>query len=620
MIDGMLISTFKGFPAPWNYLPIRPLTLVFGQNAAGKSSLLQAMAWMHHIHQGGNPDTNQLRLTGGQVNLGGFSKFKTRTDIYSDCSPLENCGESIGMGWGFQFKPPIQCSTNSAWLMSETMQGPPPPWYLLYEIDPSGIGGFNIISGSIPLQFSIIEGKAQFVCFQISTMLAVNNGGTPEKPNDQLINPALVRSYLLGIHPGSDPEAWTDEWCAEFSACIREALVGSTVGFNGLSPYLDLMDFSGISGPALAKDFLMNLQAAIIQIAIDINQFLSGLAYLGPWRKIPTLDDLANTREGHGVQELELWDQVRKDPGLRDELNQWLTRFSSNLRIDVRDLISRQHVLDLIEKARLKEFSAILGFDPTTSTPTYTQEDSKDAGWDTNFASLRDAVGALQAGQEGLVLRLAPSKVEISPANTGVGISQLVPIIVAALSRAKATWLVEQPELHLHPKAQAILGDLFIRGAVGSLGAGKTFIIETHSEHLILRLLRRVRETCQLFLKNEFPLHPDELAVAYVGRTDHEWLTEVITQIESKPEFAHLNTGNPEDREALKRIALEEIEKNTPYDENYARFIQISESKIFSIPVTENGDFAVKWPDGFFEERLDEMFSEDELARWLKDS
>jgi predicted ATPase len=50
--------------------------------------------------------------------------------------------------------------------------------------------------------------------------------------------------------------------------------------------------------------------------------------------------------------------------------------------------------------------------------------------------------------------------------------------------------LVEQPEIHLHPAAQADLADLFI----DALGQERQFIVETHSEHLVLRIRRRIAE------------------------------------------------------------------------------------------------------------------------------
>ena len=74
-------------------------------------------------------------------------------------------------------------------------------------------------------------------------------------------------------------------------------------------------------------------------------------------------------------------------------------------------------------------------------------------------------------------------------AHVGVGISQVLPIIVnGLLSDEDSTLIFEQPELHLHPKVQALLGDFFLSMMLCS----KQCIIETHSEHLINRLGRRV--------------------------------------------------------------------------------------------------------------------------------
>jgi predicted ATPase len=69
--------------------------------------------------------------------------------------------------------------------------------------------------------------------------------------------------------------------------------------------------------------------------------------------------------------------------------------------------------------------------------------------------------------------------------------------IVASLRKQDGVLGIEQPELHVHPAIQVGMGDLFIKAATGDedkLTSGKTLLIETHSEHIMLRLLRRVRE------------------------------------------------------------------------------------------------------------------------------
>jgi predicted ATPase len=75
--------------------------------------------------------------------------------------------------------------------------------------------------------------------------------------------------------------------------------------------------------------------------------------------------------------------------------------------------------------------------------------------------------------------------------SVGVGISQLVPVIVMCLlAPAGSLVLLEQPELHLHPGLQQRLGDFLLACALG----GRQLIVETHSEYIVSRLRLRVAE------------------------------------------------------------------------------------------------------------------------------
>ncbi len=69
--------------------------------------------------------------------------------------------------------------------------------------------------------------------------------------------------------------------------------------------------------------------------------------------------------------------------------------------------------------------------------------------------------------------------------HVGVGISQVLPILVLCLlAQPDTTLIIEQPELHLHPKVQTLLADFFLSMAI----LGKQCVIETHSEYIINRL------------------------------------------------------------------------------------------------------------------------------------
>ncbi len=90
----------------------------------------------------------------------------------------------------------------------------------------------------------------------------------------------------------------------------------------------------------------------------------------------------------------------------------------------------------------------------------------------------------------------SPSWVDLP--DVGFGISQVLPVLVQCFyAPAGSILFIEQPELHLHPKAQSNLADLFI-DVLSSRADGRPrniqLVIETHSEHFLHRLQRRIAE------------------------------------------------------------------------------------------------------------------------------
>jgi predicted ATPase len=139
--------------------------------------------------------------------------------------------------------------------------------------------------------------------------------------------------------------------------------------------------------------------------------------------------------------------------------------------------------------------------------------------------------------------------IPVTPSDIGVGISQLMPLVVAALSRKKGIIAIEQPELHVHPRVQVAIADLLTQ-----LDNSASFLIETHSEHLILRLLRRIRSTTEKTLSDGFkPVYKNDISIVYLEPSS----TGVLTK---------------------------------------------------NIEITEDGDFVDRWPGGFFDERDEELF------------
>lgn len=90
-------------------------------------------------------------------------------------------------------------------------------------------------------------------------------------------------------------------------------------------------------------------------------------------------------------------------------------------------------------------------------------------------------------------LRVKQNNLTLDITDVGFGISQVLPVIIQGfLSKSNSITIIEQPEIHLHPKMQADLTDLFI-DIVKSRGK-KKLIIETHSEYILKRLRRRISE------------------------------------------------------------------------------------------------------------------------------
>jgi predicted ATPase len=88
-------------------------------------------------------------------------------------------------------------------------------------------------------------------------------------------------------------------------------------------------------------------------------------------------------------------------------------------------------------------------------------------------------------------VRLAGRKIRTNLVDVGFGVSQVLPVLVQGLlMEPGGIYLVQEPEIHLHPDAQAGLADFFIYLAF----QGVTCIVETHSEYLLLRLRRRLAE------------------------------------------------------------------------------------------------------------------------------
>jgi len=107
----------------------------------------------------------------------------------------------------------------------------------------------------------------------------------------------------------------------------------------------------------------------------------------------------------------------------------------------------------------------------------------------------------------------------VSHRDVGIGISQVLPVLVSCYSLKNQIIAIEQPEIHLHPALQAELGDVFIQSALGE--QHNTFLLESHSEHLILRIIRRIRDTADGKLPSGVPaVRANDVSLLYIEPTN----------------------------------------------------------------------------------------------------
>ena len=527
MITELHLGNFKAFAEPVR-VPIRPLTLIFGPNSAGKSSLIHGLALGHEgARLKGRLDIKRTKLGGDAIDLGGFRQFVHRRALDQRVT------------WGIE----IRNELGGGFMMAPSMFNVP------------ALNDFVVLSSfGLPLDDearTLFRAKPTLASFELKlndeSRLRMSSRSGGNLYIDALSVPfvKMLQRFRGGLVTSrKENRAWSEEE-------LKEAILGVVAKPVGLFPEPEGVD-SDLMG------FVGALRSVLESVSRVADKELGQLSYLGPLRSYPprhmafTEQDDTNWAAGGG----RAWDRLRKSKKLRDAVNAWLgskERLQTPYRISLRRYI-----------APITAQGAIgAGIDEILSKLSERDETAEDEEAQTEASPLdRDALVKLMTqkllhdhnveGDDDLVLVDLRTDTTVSHRDVGIGISQVLPVLVEAYGNMCRLVAIEQPEIHLHPRLQAELGDVFIKSALG--GWGNTFLLETHSEHLLLRIMRRMRETAEGRVEEgKHEVRPDDVMVLYV-----------------EPDGAR--------------------------------------SIVRQMPLNERGELVKAWPGGFFEEGLREVF------------
>lgn len=219
-----------------------------------------------------------------------------------------------------------------------------------------------------------------------------------------------------------------------------------------------------VKGETETRDIRVELpkELAIYLRSVDtgdgiVRQLLDSIIYVGPLREPPKriYEISAEKPSDVGVKGQHAPEILfhNTDRTFRQDVNTWINRFEFGEKIQTTEMMDGFFTLEITQK---------------------------NGGFITNFADM------------------------------GFGLSQVFPLVIEGLSATRGSCLIlEQPEIHLNPRLQARLADLI--GEV--VKRGVSVIVESHSEHVLLRLRRMVAEN---------KIKADDVSLYYVEKYKDE--------------------------------------------------------------------------------------------------
>lgn len=559
------IRNFKAVGDEPIELRLAPITLLYGPNGAGKSTILHALQYAREILERGNLDPDRT-LAGGDLDLGGFlnlvhgrhagSEIRIGFDLdlggegMPDFEDIDDERDQLELHGSVDLRllGDLRRVTEATLdLVIAYRPGfDPSPYVRRWEV---GIGGHG---------FAAIESSADLRSVLLSDFNEEHpliSGEISEASQDEEGPPGLTLADvlfrgkpvpLLGVYgtagalPGLDRKLSLD---LDISAIEEAADIADEYPPADLPPhYMEEIDRERRLNAAIE----IYVSRILVGTGRLVRDALRHLLHVGPLREVPPRGyrPQRTVDPARWMNGLAAWDRLAAMTEKEVEaIGAWLDeRLGSGFSIRLertRTISSRGPLAAVMNRGATVDDLETLGREWSAAP-------------ETRRILLEDRING----------------VDVEPPDVGVGVSQLLPVVVAARDFDAPFVAVEQPELHVHPRLQTELGDLF-GAAVGPVieqaslfeeypatltANGRTLLIETHSEHLVLRLLRRIRE------RNEGTLDPDAPLMA--------------------PELLSINYVEPhEDGARLHRLRVD-----------------------------HTGEFLDRWPEGFFAEREDELF------------
>ncbi|MGI8554426.1 MAG: DUF3696 domain-containing protein [Dehalococcoidia bacterium] len=565
MLTALSLGNFKAFGEAQR-LPIRPLTLIFGANSSGKSSLIHGLLFGRQAVDAGDLDVQRTEIGGDSVDLGGFRQYVHRRDPFQQVE------------WGVRLD-----ASRFSGRLAELMAA-------VQRVDCSLTIGITVDNRGQPTRDAAPEVRSYRIEGDGELLVAMSRrrGGAfridrldHRHPVFRAVLRALVESATTARELTTGDYAGLDETVDRLVPQLSVQTGGFLpAGLARPEPFLGAAGAGGLV-PIRRGQRAADLAGAVeIFLPRALDELIGGLSdsvtaelrrlrYLGPLRSYPprhlafTQHHDSNWLAGGGYA----WDTLRRDATVRAAVNEWLgaewlktpyeLRLQELINIDDLDAPLLNALATMNEETIGPMLASFKNLALDASSETEEEEDDEpdddlDIGLEVERIKGWIRSADIDRIQE-LVLVDQRSGTEVSHRDVGIGISQVLPVLVGAFAERNSIVAIEQPEIHLHPALQAELGDVFIRSALGELQ--NTFILETHSEHLILRIMRRIRDTVDERLPEGLPpVHPRDVAILYV-----------------QPEG--------------------------------------SASVVRELRLDEEGQFLDPWPDGFFEEGFRERFS-----------